>query len=79
MPLTVNFSSAGSLDPDPGDSITYDWDFGDGTAHLGRPQPDAHLHEPGPLHGGPDGDRLVRQVDLGEHVITAGNTARRSS
>ena len=30
-PLTVNFSSAGSLDPDPGDSIRFEWDFGDGS------------------------------------------------
>ena len=31
VPLTVNFSSAGSLDQDPGDSIRYEWDFGDGS------------------------------------------------
>ena len=31
MPLTVNFSSAGSLDEDPGESIRYEWDFGDGS------------------------------------------------
>ncbi|MBE2318615.1 ThuA domain-containing protein [Solirubrobacter sp. CPCC 204708] len=30
-PLTVNFSSAGSMDPDPLDSIRYEWDFGDGS------------------------------------------------
>ncbi|WP_028067530.1 ThuA domain-containing protein [Solirubrobacter soli] len=30
-PLTVNFSSAGTLDEDPGDSIRYEWDFGDGS------------------------------------------------
>jgi PKD repeat protein/type 1 glutamine amidotransferase len=31
-PLTVQFSSEGSRDPDPGDSIRFDWDFdGDGT------------------------------------------------
>src|SRR5688500_5264205 len=30
-PLTVSFSSAGSNDPDPGDSFTFAWDFnGDG-------------------------------------------------
>jgi PKD repeat protein/type 1 glutamine amidotransferase len=39
VPLTVNFSSAGSRDPDPGDSITYDWDFGDGTVHSVDPNP----------------------------------------
>jgi glucose/arabinose dehydrogenase/PKD repeat protein/fibronectin type 3 domain-containing protein len=30
-PLTVNFSSAGSMDPE-GQPITYAWDFGDGTS-----------------------------------------------
>ncbi len=30
-PLTVNFSSAGSLDEDPGDSIRFEWNFGDGS------------------------------------------------
>ncbi len=30
-PLTVNLSSAGSNDPDVGQTITYFWDFGDGT------------------------------------------------
>lgn len=29
-PLTVNFSSAGSMDPE-GTALTYSWDFGDGT------------------------------------------------
>ena len=67
LPLTVNFSSAGSNDPDPGDSITFDWNFGDGTAHSIDPNPSAHLHGARPLHGGADGHRLVRQVDLGEH------------
>ena len=39
LPLTVKFSSAGSNDADPGDSITFDWDFGDGTAHSIDPNP----------------------------------------
>ena len=29
-PLTVNFSSQGSNDPDPGTTLTYAWNFGDG-------------------------------------------------
>ena len=39
LPLTVNFSSAGSNDADPGDSISFEWDFGDGTAHSLDPNP----------------------------------------
>ncbi len=38
-PLTVNFSSAGSGDPDAGQAVTYDWDFGDGTAHSATANP----------------------------------------
>jgi PKD repeat protein len=38
-PLTVNFSSEGSLDEDPGDSIRFEWDFGDGSAKSIDPNP----------------------------------------
>jgi PKD repeat protein len=38
-PLTVNFSSVGSLDEDPGDSIRFEWDFGDGSAKSIEPNP----------------------------------------
>ena len=38
-PLTVNFSSEGSRDEDPGDSIRFEWDFGDGTANSTDPNP----------------------------------------
>jgi len=33
--LTVNFSGGGSSDPDPGDTLTYEWDFGDGDTGSG--------------------------------------------
>jgi glucose/arabinose dehydrogenase len=44
-PATVNFSSAGSSDADPGDTLTYKWDFGDGTP-LGC----SVCSEPNPAH-----------------------------
>ena len=34
-PLTVNFDGGGSSDPDPGDTLSYDWDFGDNTSASG--------------------------------------------
>jgi PKD domain-containing protein len=45
-PLTVNFSSAGSLDEDPLDSIRFEWDFGDGSPISIDPNP-AHTYTTG--------------------------------
>jgi len=39
VPLTVRFSSAGSRTPDANESITYSWNFGDGTARSVEPNP----------------------------------------
>ncbi|MBI2723561.1 MAG: PQQ-dependent sugar dehydrogenase [Chloroflexi bacterium] len=46
-PLVVNFSSAGSGDPDPGQTVTYDWDFGDGTPHSSEANPQHTYTTPG--------------------------------
>ncbi len=32
LPLTIQFTGSASSDADPGDSIRYEWDFGDGSA-----------------------------------------------
>jgi PKD repeat protein len=44
-PLTVNFSSAGSTDPD-GTVVFYVWNFGDGSAVDSQPNP-THTYAPG--------------------------------
>ncbi len=45
-PLAVSFSSAGSNDPD-GDALTYQWDFGDGSATSTAPNPAYTYTTPG--------------------------------
>ena len=57
---TVNFSSAGSNDPD-GTTITYLWDFKDGTPTSTRAEPDAHLHGRRHVRRDADRDRRVRR------------------
>jgi PKD repeat protein/glucose/arabinose dehydrogenase len=74
-PLTVNFSSEGSLDPDPGDSIRFEWDFGDGTPVSTESNP-THTY----TQAGRYTARLTVFDSTGRQtsastVITAGNTS----
>jgi glucose/arabinose dehydrogenase len=48
-PLMVTFDGSASSDPDEGDTLTYVWDFGDGTTQEGTTPSVTHLYStPGP-------------------------------
>ncbi len=48
VPLVVQFTSAGSLDPDPGDTISFAWDFdSNGTSDATEPHPTHSYGAPG--------------------------------
>ncbi|MGH3757845.1 ThuA domain-containing protein [Actinophytocola sp.] len=75
-PLAVEFSSAGSADPDEGQEITFAWDFdGDGTTDSTEPNP-SHTYTA-------NGDYLARltvtdstgRSTVANIPITVGNTA----
>jgi glucose/arabinose dehydrogenase len=73
-PLHVDFSAAGSKDPD-GDPLIYDWDFGDGSPHSNAAAPSHDYLADGSytarlkLSDGKGGSATVTRV------ITVGNTA----
>ena len=72
-PLTVNFSSEGSEDAD-GDTLTYTWDFDDGTPAVTGPNP-THTFQ----NAGTYTVRLTATDSTGKSgtstvIITAGNT-----
>jgi cytochrome c len=75
-PLTVQFSSEGSRDPDPGDSIRFEWDFdGNGTVDSVDPNPVFTYTTPGQFTA-----RLTVHDSSGmsagaNTTITVGNTA----
>ncbi len=58
-PLSVNFSSAGSFDPE-GQPLTYSWTFGDGVTST-APESGARLRAKRPVHRA--ADTLGRQFD----------------
>lgn len=73
-PLAVAFDGSGSSDPD-GDPLTYDWDFGDGSAHSSAINPSHTYTRPGTFQA-----KLTVSDGRGKSAsktiaITAGGTA----
>ena len=75
-PLTVNFSSAGTNDPDTGQTaqLTYDWDFGDGTAHSTQPSPQHQYSTAGNKMATLTVTDPFLLTDTSTQVIQVGNT-----
>ena len=72
-PLAVSFSSSGSSDPD-NDPLTYDWNFGDGSAHSTQANPSHTYTSVGNFTATltvSDGHRTASQT----FAITTANTA----
>ena len=74
-PLTVNFSSEGTTDSDPGDSIRFEWDFGDGSPISTESNPTHTYTERGRFTA-----KLTVFDSSGEQaaastIITVGNTS----
>jgi PKD repeat protein len=75
-PLTVQFSSAGSADPDPGESISYAWDFtNDGTTDSTEPNPSFTYTTNGVYSAKLTVTDSTGKTAVLTHVITVGNTA----
>jgi glucose/arabinose dehydrogenase len=71
-PLQVAFHGSDSSDPD-GDALTYDWDFGDGSAHSSQADPD-HLYAAGNYTARLVVDDGRGRVGKASVQIVAGNT-----
>jgi glucose/arabinose dehydrogenase/PKD repeat protein len=76
-PLKVRFDATTSSDPD-GDSLAFDWDFGDGSAHSSEVSPEHIYSTPGTYLAtvsvsDPDGATATREirVDPGNDAPTA--------
>jgi PKD repeat protein/type 1 glutamine amidotransferase len=75
-PLTVQFSSAGSRDEDPGDSITFAWDFdNNGTVDSTAPSPSFVYTANGVYTARLTVTDSTGKSDSASTVITVGNTA----
>jgi type 1 glutamine amidotransferase len=75
-PLTVAFSSDGSSDPDPGDSIRFEWDFdGNGTTDSIDPNPTFTYTTTGQFTAKLTVIDSSGKTGFASTVITVGNTA----
>jgi PKD repeat protein len=75
-PLTVAFSSEGSVDPDPADSITFAWDFdGDGTTDSIDPAPTHVYTQTGQYTARLTVTDSSGKTGFASTVVTVGNTA----
>lgn len=75
-PLTVNFSSEGTRDPDPGDSIRYEWDFdGNGTVDSIEANPTFTYTEIGQYTAQLTVTDSSGRSTTANTVITVGNTS----
>ncbi|MBE1488407.1 ThuA domain-containing protein [Plantactinospora soyae] len=75
-PLTVNFSAAGSHDPDPGESISYAWDFtSDGTVDSADPSTSYTYTANGTYTARLTVTDSSGRTGVLTRVITVGNTA----
>jgi cytochrome c len=75
-PLTVRFDSAGSYDPDPGESISFAWDFtSDGTVDSADPAPSYTYTTNGVYTAKLTVTDSSGKTAVLTRVITVGNTA----
>ncbi len=73
-PLTVNFSSAGTKDDDPGDTLTYEWNFGDGSAGSGAQNPTHTYEQPGDYQATLTVTDQTGRSSTAQVIVTVGNT-----
>jgi PKD repeat protein len=74
-PLTVKFTGSGSSDPDPGDSIRFEWDFGDGSPISTEPDPTHTYTKAGRYQAILSVFDSTGAKTATSTVITAGNTS----
>jgi PKD repeat protein len=75
LPLTVKFSSVGSNTPEPSESITYSWNFGDGTDASTDPNPSHTYTKAGVYTAVLTVTSSAGKVARASTKITAGNTS----